>query len=310
MMTDAAPLPDPPAPLVAAGVDLRDFPFTPVYRARLFASAFHAQATDAAWRAGMTLWLKCWDQVPAGSLPADDAALCRLAELGRDLGRWRRLREQALCGWRRCADGRLYHPRVAEAVTDAWTRKQAQRQRTAAARAARHPAAPPAGPPSVTEPVAEPVTDPVTESVAGSKGQGQETAAQRVVAAFDQARVAAYGPGRGRAWPHATDLATAAAWLAAGAEAEALTALFHATHGRRAARGQRPIDVLSYFDQRVAGLIADAARPLCPETSHASTPRSAGPRSSRDRVDAQLRSNREAVLSALAGELAPQRSGA
>ena len=30
---------------------------------------------------GGTLWLKSWDQVPAGSLPDDDVDLCRLAEL-------------------------------------------------------------------------------------------------------------------------------------------------------------------------------------------------------------------------------------
>jgi hypothetical protein len=33
---------DLPAPLVPEDVDLRDFPFTPIFRARLFGSAFHA----------------------------------------------------------------------------------------------------------------------------------------------------------------------------------------------------------------------------------------------------------------------------
>ena len=80
-----------PAPLVPAKVDLRDFTFTPFYRGRLFGSSFHAQVSDAAWRAGVTLWLKSWDQVPAGTLPDDEINLCRLAELGRDVRSWRKI---------------------------------------------------------------------------------------------------------------------------------------------------------------------------------------------------------------------------
>jgi hypothetical protein len=72
-----------PAPLVPGEIDLRDFQFTPLYRSRLFGSSFHARSTDAEWRAGMTLWLKSWDQVPVGTLPDDNIDLCRLAELGR-----------------------------------------------------------------------------------------------------------------------------------------------------------------------------------------------------------------------------------
>ncbi|MDY0242921.1 MAG: hypothetical protein RBR34_12170 [Rhodospirillaceae bacterium] len=125
------------APLVPSEVDLRDFPFTPIFRARLFGSRFHARVSDAGWRAGVTLWLKSWDQVPAGSLPGDDIDLCRLAELGRDLKSWRKIRGEALHGWFPCADGRLYHKVVAQGVCEAWDRKCAQRSRTAAARAAR-----------------------------------------------------------------------------------------------------------------------------------------------------------------------------
>ena len=110
-------------PLTPCDGDLRDFPFTPIFRSQLFASRFHARATDAEWRAGVTLWLKSWDQVPAGSLPDDDVDLCRLAELGRDLKAWRRVREGALHGWRRASDGLLYHATVAEGVNEALARK-------------------------------------------------------------------------------------------------------------------------------------------------------------------------------------------
>lgn len=131
-MTDALP-----EPLVTAEVDLRDFAFTPMYRARLFGSAFHARVTDAEWRAGVTLWLKSQDQAPSGSLPDDDIDLCRLAELGRDLKTWRKIRPGALRGWVKCSDGRLYHRVIAEIVTAQWKGKQAQRDRTEKARLAR-----------------------------------------------------------------------------------------------------------------------------------------------------------------------------
>jgi hypothetical protein len=102
----------------------------------LFGSTFHARASDAEWRAGVTLWLKSWDQVPAGSLPADDIDLCRLAELARDLKAWAKVKLGALRGWFMCSDGRLYHPVVAEGVNNAIEAKAKQRLKTAKARIA------------------------------------------------------------------------------------------------------------------------------------------------------------------------------
>jgi len=123
-----------PEPLTPPGCDLRDFPFLPIDIARLFGSEFHALANDSEWRAGITLWLKSFHQVPAASLPDDDVALARLAELGRDIKTWKRLRDRALHGWMKCSDGRLYHPVVAEKVQEAWKGKQGQRARTCKAR--------------------------------------------------------------------------------------------------------------------------------------------------------------------------------
>jgi hypothetical protein len=128
-MTDAPP------PLVPAEVDLRDYAFTPLFRARLFGSSFHARATDSEWRAGVTLWLKSWDQVPAGTLPDDEIDLCRLAELGRDIKTWRKIAKGALHGWVKCSDDRLHHPVVAEGVLGAWeTRTKQSRRGSAGAR--------------------------------------------------------------------------------------------------------------------------------------------------------------------------------
>lgn len=124
-------------PLVPPDVDLRDFDFVPIFRRRLFASRFHHLASPTEWRAGFILWLKSWDEVPAGSLPNDDRELCALAECGRDMREWRKVKRWALHGWTLCGDGRLYHPTVAEIALDAWERKQANRHRTEAATAAR-----------------------------------------------------------------------------------------------------------------------------------------------------------------------------
>lgn len=117
------------APLTPADCDLRDFAFMPLDIVRIFGSEFHATANDAEWRAGVTLWLKSFHQVPAGSLPDDDIVLARLAEMGRNLRGWRKVRPVAMRGWRRCDDGRLYHPVVAEKVNDAWDRKMLARER-------------------------------------------------------------------------------------------------------------------------------------------------------------------------------------
>ena len=125
-MTTADTLPE---PLVPADADLKDFAFTPIYRARLFGSAFHAKASDAEWRAGVTLWLKSQDQKPAGSLPADDVELCRLAELGRDMKTWKKIKAMALHGWFECSDGRLYNQVVAEIVNEQWHGRRAHIER-------------------------------------------------------------------------------------------------------------------------------------------------------------------------------------
>ncbi len=112
-----------PDPMTPADCDLRDFQFMPLDIARLFGSEFHARASDGEWRAGLTLWLKSYHQVPAGSLPDDDVALARLAEYGRDLKSWRAVKDGALHGWVKCSDGRLYHPVVAEKALEGWLQK-------------------------------------------------------------------------------------------------------------------------------------------------------------------------------------------
>lgn len=184
---------DLPKPLTPASGDLRNFPFTPLFRSRLFGSSFHARSTDSEWRAGVTLWLKSWDQMPAGSLPDDEVDLCRLAELGRDLKSWRKVKDGAMRGWILCADGRWYHPVVAEGINEALEGKAEQRTRTLKARIAAlvkklGQAADDDARASITRqierlsqelsltpnfPVTDSVTTPVTESNRNRKGNGE-----------------------------------------------------------------------------------------------------------------------------------------
>lgn len=118
-----------PTPLVPPDVDLRGLEWMPLFGNHLLGSEFHAMCDDAAWRAGVTLWWRAWNQVPAASLPNDDAALARLADLGRDVKAWRRMRERALHGFELCSDGRLYHRFLAKQALVAWDKRLAEREK-------------------------------------------------------------------------------------------------------------------------------------------------------------------------------------
>lgn len=175
-------------PLTPPDCDLRDFGFMPLDVLRLRDSEMAAVPDAEVFRAAVLSWCVAWHQVPAASLPDDDAALCRLLGYGRDMKGWLRLRAGgALRGYVRCSDGRLYHTVVAEKARESWQKKQDQRARTAAAREAR--LSQKTGK-SVTEPPsplsqtpAPSVTSSVTDekSVQGTgtvKGQGEEERAE------------------------------------------------------------------------------------------------------------------------------------
>ena len=120
-----------PEPMTPPDCDLRGLEYMPLLGQRLFGSEFDAMASDSEWRAGLTLWWAAWTQCPAASLPDDDVALCRLADLGRDLKTWKKLRERALHGFVKCSDGRLYHPTLAKQALVAWDKRVKERERKA-----------------------------------------------------------------------------------------------------------------------------------------------------------------------------------
>jgi Protein of unknown function (DUF1376) len=133
-------------PLVPRNIDLRDFAYMPLDTVRLRDSSMALKASDAEFRAAVILWCVAWHQVPAGSLPNDDDDLASFVGFGRDVRKWRRLREGALRGFQLCSDGRLYHPVLAEKALEAFTGKLRLRHRRCCERikknAQRHKTAP------------------------------------------------------------------------------------------------------------------------------------------------------------------------
>lgn len=112
-----------PAPLVPADVNLQDFQYMELDVQKLRDSSFAARVSAEAFRAGVLLWCASWHQAPAGSLPDDDIDLAQLAGYGRVVKEWRKVRAEALRGWVRCSDGRLYHRVVCEKALAAWNAK-------------------------------------------------------------------------------------------------------------------------------------------------------------------------------------------
>lgn len=91
---------------------------------RLRDSKFAASGSGDGFRAGVLLWCAAWHQIPAASLPDDDVELANLSGYGRVVKEWRKVREQALSGFVKCSDGRLYHTVIAEKAVSAFAAKE------------------------------------------------------------------------------------------------------------------------------------------------------------------------------------------
>ncbi|GBQ90067.1 DUF1376 domain-containing protein [Gluconobacter albidus] len=117
-----------PEPMTPNDCDLRGLPFMQLDVVRLIDSDLFALSTGEEFKAAVALWCKSWLQVPAASLPDDDRVLAHLSAAG---SRWKKVKSLALRGWIKCADGRLYHPTVAEKALHAWKARTAQRERAA-----------------------------------------------------------------------------------------------------------------------------------------------------------------------------------
>lgn len=121
-----ADLPPPPVP---ADCDLRGMPGFMLDTERLMASELWALSDGATFKAAMALWCRSWRQVPAASLPDEDATLRAFA--GLSPAAWKKCRDLALRGFVKCSDGRIYHKVLAEDATRAWGHRQQQRAKAA-----------------------------------------------------------------------------------------------------------------------------------------------------------------------------------
>lgn len=118
---------DIPAPLTPADCDLTDFQYMELDVRRLRDSKFASTPSGNAFRAGLMLWCAAWHQIPAASLPDDDVELASLAGFGRmpfSVKEWKKLRAEALHGFVKCSDGRLYHSVIAEKAVAAYAAKE------------------------------------------------------------------------------------------------------------------------------------------------------------------------------------------
>lgn len=116
-------LPDPPVPL---DCDLRKYRKMPVDIVRLKNSDIHVECTMEEKWVAFELWMASFHQVPASSLPDDDAKLAYLAGLGRDKRTWNRVKKAALRGFVKHSDGRLYHPVMSELCFEVWQTMKAR----------------------------------------------------------------------------------------------------------------------------------------------------------------------------------------
>jgi len=117
-------LPPPPVP---ADADLSDFKFMPLEVARLRRSKawlICKRKPELAFYM-LNLWTASWHERPAGSLEDDDDVLADAAMCSAD--KWPKVRADAMRGWAKCCDGRLYHPVVAEKVLDSYHGKAVAR---------------------------------------------------------------------------------------------------------------------------------------------------------------------------------------
>jgi hypothetical protein len=110
--------------------DLRSMAWFPLHHKRLRRSSWWLKASDQAKAISVELWCEAYEQVPAASLPDDDIALSVAAGFGRrDLSGWLAVKAEVMGPWVLCADGRWYHPTLAEIAVETWSTLQDRRRR-------------------------------------------------------------------------------------------------------------------------------------------------------------------------------------
>lgn len=109
-----------PLPPVPPNADLRHFPSMPLNVIALLNSDTWNMADGWQAKAAVNLWVRAWHQVPAGSLPDNDSLLQSYAHVPD----WNHCRDIALRGFKKHADGRLYHQMLCSQVLAALARSE------------------------------------------------------------------------------------------------------------------------------------------------------------------------------------------
>lgn len=284
-------LPEPPVPLT---LDLRDFRWMKLDLVALFSSDFNSTTNDLAWRIGVTLWGKAWHQVPAGSLPDSDAMMCNLAGLGRDLKTWETVKSEALHGFYKCSDGRIYHAFLCKMALDAQQererferRKEADRARKSSGASAGNSTGKALGIPQ--EKQNNSVGIPAENAVEGQgQGQGQgdkdklastfPDSVSRGVRPIATQILARYSHIRELTWPGSwppmnstENIYIASQWEKSGITPNIAEDIFDQVCTRYAKTHDEPPASLNYFQKSMAEAAAQNAPPTAEENAKART---------------------------------------
>ena len=130
-MNGTVDLPPPPIP---PDVDLREIRNFDMDVARVLSSKLWIISTGEEFKRAFASWVRSWHEIPAGSLPANDAELLPL--LG--LTSWDGVRRDVvLAGWKLHSDGRLYHRVVVKQALRVWRNLRGSNDRSEASHAGR-----------------------------------------------------------------------------------------------------------------------------------------------------------------------------
>jgi hypothetical protein len=261
---------DPIAPMTPADCDLRTLPYMPLDVVRLRDSGLSMTATGEEFRTAVLLWCAAWHQVPAASLPDDDAALAQLAGFGRSVKEFKKVKTGALRGWVKCSDGRFYHPVVSEKANAAWAerikyRERKRQQRTGTVRGQSRDVpetSPGQGQRQDTGQTRDGVeTTPLREEKGREEKRSSIAAAalsprdktdlidrpHELIAAFHDAIERHYGRELRPAFAAGGDVDEARAWLAAGHDPARIVARIDAMVAASKAKGRKQPGSLRYF---------------------------------------------------------------
>lgn len=123
-----------PKPFVKPDVNLQKYSWMKLDIIRLQNSnSWHQCSTmPYAAYACINLWMAAWHQVPAGSIPVDEAWIKKRADVSDEV--WKSIRRTVLGNFTRCSDDRLYHRVLCDMINEVWASKIKNAAKTQPAR--------------------------------------------------------------------------------------------------------------------------------------------------------------------------------